>query len=217
MCEKCFDKELLRFENESEFIAFEKSLDQKANFVNLINAKDKYFTDFHYTYTCKNCNQNWWLSIPDNAWRGYFLTEQNAKKHIRDLKDSDNKKRNGCLIILFIIVIILIISIFNSCVDKNEKFDKIKWNKREDGFYLNRESMVEDLAKNYLKKGTKYIRIISLLGKPQNLNEEEENTISYELMTDFGWDIDPVEVKTLKIRISKDSTLVNWKIEHWKK
>ena len=41
MCEKCFDEEILRFESESEFIAFEKSLDQKANFVKLINTKHK--------------------------------------------------------------------------------------------------------------------------------------------------------------------------------
>ena len=111
----------------------------------------------------------------------------------------------------------MITTIFNSCSNENQKFDKIKWNKREDGFYLNRESMVEDLTKNYLKSGTKYIRIISLLGEPQNLNDEEENTISYELMSDYGWDIDPVEVKTLKIKISKDSTVIDWEIEHWKK
>ena len=93
MCEKCFDEEILRFESESEFIAFEKSLDQKANFVKLINTKHKNLTEFNTKYSCENCNQNWWLSIPDNAWRGYFLTEQSAKKHIKDLKDSDNRKR----------------------------------------------------------------------------------------------------------------------------
>lgn len=67
MCEKCFKKEILRFESESEYVAFEKCLNQKANFVKLINAKDDYLNDFYYTYTCKICNQNWWLSTPDNA------------------------------------------------------------------------------------------------------------------------------------------------------
>lgn len=217
MCEKCFDKEIFKFERESDFIAFEKSLDQKAKFLLLINLKHEYLNDFHYTYTCENCNQNWWLSIPDNAWRGYFLTEKNAQIHIKDLRYSDKKKKNGCLIILLIILFILITSLLNSCVSKSPKFDKIKWNEREDGFYLFRENMVEDLTKKYLKKGTKYERIIFLLGQPQNLNDEVEKTISYELMADFGWDIDPIEVKTLKIKISKDSTLLNYRIEHWKK
>lgn len=217
MCEKCFDKEIFRFENESVFIEFEKDLNQKAKFLKLTNSKHEYLNDFHYNYTCENCNENWWLSIPENAWRGYFLTEKNAQKHIKDLKDSDKRKRNGCLIILVIIFLIALASLLNSCNNKNQKFDKTKWNEREDGFYLYRENIVEDLTKNYLKKGTKYENIISLLGQPQNLNDEEENTISYELMADYGWDIDPVEVKTLKIKISKDSTLTDIKIEHWKK
>jgi hypothetical protein len=217
MCEKCFDKDIFRFESESDFTIFENRLEQKIKFLKLISSKHEFLNDFHYTYTCENCNQSWWLSVPDNGWRGYFLTEKNAQKHIKDIRDSDKKKRNGCLIMLVIILFIVITSLLNSCVSKSQKFDKIKWNESEDGFYLHRENMVEDLTKNYLKSATKYERIIFLLGQPENLNDEEENTISYELMTDFGWDIDPVEVKTLKIKISKDSTLLNYKIEHWKK
>ena len=105
----------------------------------------------------------------------------------------------------------------NIYINKVDENISVAISKSEDGFYLHRENMVEDLTKNYLKSATKYERIIFLLGQPENLNDEEENTISYELMTDFGWDIDPVEVKTLKIKISKDSTLLNYKIEHWKK
>lgn len=217
MCEKCFDKEIFRFESESDFITLEKSLDLKAKFLKLINSNHEYLNDFHYTYSCINCNQNWWFSIPDNAWRGYFLTEKNAKKNIKNLRYSDKRQKIGCLIVIVIILFILITSLLNSCISKSRKFDKIKWNESEDGFYLYRENMVEDLTENYLKNGTKYERIIFLLGQPENLNDEVENTISYELMTNFGWDIDPVEVKTLKIRISKDSTLLNYRIEHWKK
>jgi hypothetical protein len=217
MCEKCFDKEIFRFESESDFITLEKSLDLKAKFLKLINSNHEYLNDFHYTYSCINCNQNWWFSIPDNAWRGYFLTEKNAKKNIKNLRHSDKRQKIGCLLVIVIILFILITSLLNSCISKSRKFDKIKWNESEDGFYLYRENMVEDLTENYLKNGTKYERIIFLLGQPENLNDEVENTISYELMTNFGWDIDPVEVKTLKIRISKDSTLLNYRIEHWKK
>ena len=217
MCVKCFDKEIFRFESESNFREFEKKLEEKSKFLELISSKHNYLNDFHYVYTCENCKTNWWLSIPENAWRGYFLTENKAKEHIEKLKKSDAKKKNGCLILLGILLLILIISLFNSCINKSQKFEKIKWNKSEDGFYLYRENMVEDLTKNYLKKGIKYEKIISLLGKPQNLNDEKQNTISYELMTDYGLDIDPVEVKTLKIKLTKDSTLLNYRIEHWNK
>jgi hypothetical protein len=217
MCEKCFDKEIFRFESQSDFNDFEKTLEQKSKYLELINSKHEYLDDYHYTYTCRNCNKNWWLSIPENAWRGYFLTEKKAEDHIKNIRSSDKKKKNGCLILIAIFFIILMLSLINSCVGKSQKFDKIKWNEREDGFYLYREEMIGDLTENYLKKGTTYKNIISLLGAPQNLNDEIERTISYELMTDYGWDIDPVEVKTLKIKISKDSTLNSFKIEHWKK
>jgi outer membrane protein assembly factor BamE (lipoprotein component of BamABCDE complex) len=217
MCENCFDKEIPRFESQSEFIAFEKILDQKLKFLINTNSSHEYLKDYHYCYKCLGCNQSWWLSIPDNAWRGYFLTEKKAQTYIENLRESDKKRKNGCLITLGIILVILIITIFSSCTNKTQKFEKGNWNKIIDGFYVNRENMVEDLTNNYLKKGMKYEKIMLLLGNPQNLNDEMENTISYELMTDYGWDIDPVEVKTLKIKIAKDSTLLNWEIEHWKK
>ena len=63
MCEKCFDKEIFKFESESDFLAFEKKLDEKSKFIELINSKHQYLNDFHYAYICKNCNLNWWLSI----------------------------------------------------------------------------------------------------------------------------------------------------------
>ena len=147
----------------------------------------------------------------------YFLTEKKAKEHIENLKKSNKKKKIGCLILFGILLFILSVLLLNSCESKSQKFEQIKWNKEVDGFYLYRENMVEDLTKNYLQSGMKYERIISLLGKPQNLHNEKENTISYELMTDYGIDIDPVEVKTLKIKLTKDSTLLNCRIEHWKK
>jgi hypothetical protein len=217
MCEKCFDNEIFRFESESDFNIFEIKFDEKSSFIELTNSKHNYLNVFVYTYTCKSCYKNWWLSIPENAWRGFFLTEKNAKNYIERIRNSDKKKKKGCLIILSIFFLILIISLLNSCVNKSQKFEKVKWNEREDMFYLNRENMVEDLTQNHLKSGMKYEKIIFLLGKPQNLNNEEENTISYELMTDYGSDIDPVEVKTLKIKLAKDSTLMNYKIEHWNK
>ena len=51
------------------------------------------------------------MSTPENAWRGYFLTEQNAVEYVNKLKVSNKKKRYGCLIILALIIAIGIYSI----------------------------------------------------------------------------------------------------------
>ena len=78
MCEKCFDNEIFRFESQSDFHIFETKFDKKTNFIELTNSKHNYLNVFVYTYTCKSCYENWWLSIPENAWRGFFLTETKA-------------------------------------------------------------------------------------------------------------------------------------------
>jgi len=44
----------------------------------------------------------------------------------------------------------------------------------------------------------------------------EANTIAYEVMVDYGWDIDPVETKTLIVRFSSDSLYTGSEIKHWK-
>ncbi|MES2812012.1 MAG: hypothetical protein V4670_06035 [Bacteroidota bacterium] len=120
-------------------------------------------------------------------------------------------------ILLVIIVSIIISFSLNSCGLKEKKFDKLGWNKRIDGFYVNREYMVNDLMTNHLHKGMSYKNLINLIGEPGNFSDTEENHIAYPIMEDYGWDIDPVESKTLDIELSKDSTIINYKIEHWEK
>ena len=101
------------------------------------------------------------------------------------------------------------------CGVKEKKFNKTTWNERDDIFYLNRESMVNDLMKNHLRKGMTYNDLIELIGNPENYANMERNTIGYEILVDYGWDIDPVEGKTLFIRLSNDSIIVDYYLEHW--
>jgi hypothetical protein len=51
------------------------------------------------------------MSIPDNAWRGYFLTERNAIEYYEKIKTPDKKKKDGFFIILFLIIIFTVYSI----------------------------------------------------------------------------------------------------------
>lgn len=103
-----------------------------------------------------------------------------------------------------------------SCGIEEKKFDKLKWNDKEDGFYLNRESVINDVMENHLRKKMTYQEIIKLLGEPAKYGDSEPNTMVYEIMVDYGWNIDPMEGNDLYIELSKDSTLVNYKLEQWK-
>ncbi|WP_269240606.1 hypothetical protein [Flavobacterium limnophilum] len=62
----------------------------------------------------------------------------------------------------------------------------------------------------------KYKELIEMLGNPENYENLKPNTIAYEIMTDYGSNIDPVEGKDLYMILNKDSTLIDFKLKHWK-
>jgi len=113
---------------------------------------------------------------------------------------------------IFIISFLLLIS---SCGINEIEFEKSKWNESFDGFYEYRENMVSDLIENHLQKGMSYKNVIDLLGEPANYNNIKPNEIVYEIMVDYGWNIDPMEGKDLYLEFGKDSTLINSRLEHW--
>lgn len=115
MCEDCFDKEYYGFPSQAEFEKFEEVLDLKCGSKKILileskNEQEGGLTDFRMYYKCNSCNQNYVMSIPDNVWRGYFLTEQNAIEYHNKLKESDKKKKYGCLVILILVIAIGIYS-----------------------------------------------------------------------------------------------------------
>lgn len=110
----------------------------------------------------------------------------------------------------------LILSTILGCGPKEIEFSKVKWTKNVDGFYMHREEMISDLMKNHLHKGMKYKEVEDLLGKPEKYSDLENNVIAYGIMVDYGWNIDPVETKTLKIELTKDSLVNDYEILHWK-
>lgn len=110
-----------------------------------------------------------------------------------------------------------ILFVISSCAKTDVKFNKQLWNKNFDGFYEHRENMVNDLLKSHLKKGMTYEELTDLIGEPQNYENLKNNTITYSIMEDYGWDIDPVESKTLNIKLSEDSLVENFEVKHWKR
>ena len=110
----------------------------------------------------------------------------------------------------------LIVFTLLSCNPKEIEFNKSKWVEKVDGFYLHREEMIRDLTENHLYKGMTYREVKNLLGKPDEYSDLGHNIIAYGIMEDYGWNIDPIETKTLRIELTKDSLVNSFEIIHWK-
>ena len=102
---------------------------------------------------------------------------------------------------------------------KNDiKFEKSGWNEKGDlNSYPNRERMFNDLMKNYKIKGLKYSEIVNLLGEPEIETTSENIIAKYNIVTEYGSDIDPIYVKDLKISLTYDSIAQSCTVTNWKK
>lgn len=112
---------------------------------------------------------------------------------------------------------LIIILIFVSCKQEQIKFNRSRWNTRNDIDYNHRELMIEDLSKNYLKPGMKFTETEKLLGINKLSEERDSLQLQYEIYTNFGSDIDPIETKSLIVNFNSDSTLTSIRVDHWKK
>lgn len=110
---------------------------------------------------------------------------------------------------------ILCLLIFLSCNGSKMKFSKGAWNKQVDGSYTERAKILDDLMANHLYKGMAYLEVLHLLGNPENRATSDPKELDYEIMTDYGWDIDPVRGAYLRINLSADSTIKNFKLIKW--
>jgi hypothetical protein len=91
-----------------------------------------------------------------------------------------------------------------SC-ETEQKFDKTSWQQRGDlGVYPNRAKMLNDLMSHHQLKGLRYKQLIHLLGDPERYSDEEPNTVTYNIVTDYGRDIDPVYIKNLEVKFNSD-------------
>lgn len=109
----------------------------------------------------------------------------------------------------------LFIQLLASC-NNDIKFDKNKWQVNSDGFYIHRDKMIDDLFSKHDLSNLTYDEIINLLGKPENYANVEENEIYYNIVTDYGWNIDPVYTKNLKIQFDTLNKVKDYKIEEIK-
>jgi hypothetical protein len=96
-----------------------------------------------------------------------------------------------------------------SC-SQNRRFDQYAWGEKGDlGIYPNRDEMLKDLMNNHQLKGLAYKQLVELLGEPENNSDAEPNVAYYNVVTDYGRDIDPVYVKNLQVKFNSDSIVTD--------
>lgn len=113
-------------------------------------------------------------------------------------------------------MIFLLITLALIACENNSTFNKSGWlQKKEPVGYKYRANMLKDLIENHKIKGIKYSELIDLLGAPENYADEKSNTITYSIVVEYGFNIDPVYSKDLEIYFTKDSIVTNYKIVEW--
>lgn len=102
MCEACFVHSYSQFDSYQTFEAFEHQLrlkylhwcERPGNWPARVPLTAYEPDEFRQ---CHACAQVWALSSPDNAWRGYFLPEDEALSVIQRLRSHDRAIPRGCV------------------------------------------------------------------------------------------------------------------------
>lgn len=104
----CKHKPYQSFVSQEEFDSFliELSLEENYDLIPFIN-KELFLIPNVVKLKCKICDETWFLSEPDNAWRGFFLDEEAFYCKVSNLKSDSKKKMRVRLLILLIILIII--------------------------------------------------------------------------------------------------------------
>ena len=116
MCGNCFQEENSSFPSYWTFEEFDLRLTQKLQTIGGLRYAEQTQIDRFdsvSTYKCETCRTAWHLSEPDNAWRGIFLTELNARAYLNKISRNDKVRFFGCLAIIVILLAITLIWLFN--------------------------------------------------------------------------------------------------------
>ncbi len=117
--------------------------------------------------------------------------------------------------IVKLLLLEILLVLISSCTMES-KFDKEKWNNKDDFTYAYRKIMLKDLTENYQLEGITYKQLTQLIGTPDNI-VGDKNRIYYEIVTEYKRDIDPTYIKILIFEIGNDSIVTNFEIEEHKK
>lgn len=112
----------------------------------------------------------------------------------------------------FLIIFCMLLP-FSAC---KRKFNRAAWDDKIDRDYPQRNDMVDDLINNHKLKGLSYKKLVARLGPPEE-SMEDSAKVYYQVLMDFGSDIDPVHTKYLVFKLNKDSIVTDLHLDEWKK
>ena len=111
MCIECFTDNIEKFESSMDFDLLDNALAMKLpHSMTMVKTNEIYRSVCFKIYKCNYCGENWCLSEPENAWRGFFCRERNVTDKIDAMIFGDNTKRGiGCIILIVLIIIIFMV------------------------------------------------------------------------------------------------------------
>ena len=107
-------------------------------------------------------------------------------------------------------LLFLLLLFCSACSNKDDssktdiKFERTKWNIKDDGIYSYRKQMVNDLLTNYKWAGITKDSVIKLLGEP---DEIEDNIFMIYNFNQNPFGFSPFSAKQLIIELTPDSTV----------
>ncbi|MDB5200492.1 MAG: hypothetical protein JWO92_2455 [Chitinophagaceae bacterium] len=107
-------------------------------------------------------------------------------------------------------LLFLLLLFCSACSDKNDppkpdiKFERTKWDIKDDGSYTYRKQMVNDLLNNYKWSGVKKDSVLKLLGEPDGV---EENIFMLYNYNQKHLGFFPLSTKSLVFELAADSTV----------
>lgn len=97
--------------------------------------------------------------------------------------------------------------------ENNSKFNKENWCKTEDlQLHLKRADMLNDLLNNNTLIGLTLSQLINKLGNPDFSTPTDSNNVYYNIITEYGIDLDPNYTKFLIFTYNSDSIITNFTI-----
>lgn len=107
MCRHCSSFSQNSFNSNEEFDLFDSVLLSSKDIFSYSNTINKGEVNAAIVYECKQCKDKWYLSVPNQAHRGFFLSSSSylAKEKSMELK---RKKLRTRVLVLVVIVVTLI-------------------------------------------------------------------------------------------------------------
>ena len=108
MAFNCSLKPIYSFPSAASFEAFDRVLTHKLATKQLTAVPAPDVEQASAAFLCADCQEVWVLSEPDNAWRGFFLPQSEAIRHVATLKKAPTTKQLGCLVVGALLALLLL-------------------------------------------------------------------------------------------------------------